>query len=228
MNDCKSYIQVILPLKLEWEPYYALPEGVTVTIGDRVKATCVGKTYNGVVSAVGVQPAINTSSILDIVSVETSLEKIKEEEITLWRKVAEYYMCSIGEVYKAAYPHQKITLEEAKAAALQKAREMREKTLNAMRSKVAKLTSTLEEKKDSLAKATEGTKKKAKLEATVRRLENEVQIASSALSHAENASLEYNDSLKEQFTQPKLSISLTPAQEEAYNSQRSRSSHSCR
>ena len=32
-----AYIQVILPLRLEWEPYYSLPEGVRVEVGDRVR-----------------------------------------------------------------------------------------------------------------------------------------------------------------------------------------------
>ena len=32
-----TYIQVILPLRLEWEPCYRLPEGVRAGVGDRVR-----------------------------------------------------------------------------------------------------------------------------------------------------------------------------------------------
>ena len=81
----RTYIYVILPLKLEWEPCYVLPEGMSVCVGDRVKAPCAGKTYNGVVSAVGIEPTIEEIRIKEIISVESGLEKIREEEIALWR-----------------------------------------------------------------------------------------------------------------------------------------------
>ena len=32
----ERYIQVMLPLKLEWEPYYKLPEGMEAALGDRM------------------------------------------------------------------------------------------------------------------------------------------------------------------------------------------------
>ena len=191
----KTYISVILPLKLEWEPCYALPEkgrneetGMTgdgVKVGDRVKVLFAGKAYTGAVSAVGIEPQTDPEKIKEIVSVESGLERIREEEIALWRRVAEYYMCSVGEVYKAAYPQRKIDLEAAKAAALQKAQERHERMLNAMREKVAKLKAKLEEKESALASAKPGTKKREQLEAMVGRLTNEVSIAEAALAHAE-------------------------------------------
>ena len=54
-----TYISVILPLKLDWEPCYSIPEGMpagSVAVGDRVKLTFAGKAYSGVVSGVGIQP----------------------------------------------------------------------------------------------------------------------------------------------------------------------------
>lgn len=208
----KTYISVILPLKLEWEPCYALPESIQVSqegrpvikegqerdsdgqrgitgermkVGDRVKVLFAGKAYTGVVSAVGIEPQTELSKIKDIVSVESGLERIREEEIELWRRVAEYYMCSVGEVYKAAYPQRKIDLEAARAATLQKAQERHERMLNAMREKVAKLKAKLEEKENALASAKPGTKKREQLEAMVGRLTNEVSIAEAATTHAE-------------------------------------------
>ena len=110
-----TYIQVILPLRLEWEPYYRLPEGVQVDVGDRVRVLFARKEYVGAVSAVDVQPRTEENRILPILSVEEGLPKVLPEEIRFWRAVSDYYLCSIGEVYKAAYPALKIGQEEVDA-----------------------------------------------------------------------------------------------------------------
>ena len=111
----RTYIQVILPLRLEWEPYYALPEGVHVDVGDRVRVRFAQKEYVGAVSAVDVPPQTDENRILNILAVEEGLPKVLPEEIRFWRAVSDYYLCSIGEVYKAAYPSLKIDQEEVEA-----------------------------------------------------------------------------------------------------------------
>ena len=227
-----TYISVILPLKLEWEPCYALPESTQtsqerihgVHVGDRVKVMFAGRAYTGVVSAIGIEPQTELSKIKEIVSVERDLERIREEEIALWRKVAEYYMCSVGEVYKAAYPQRKIDLEAARAAALHKAEERHERMLNAMREKIAKLKAKLEEKENALASAKHGTKKKEQIEGMVERLTKQVSIAQEALDSAEatgQASAGQAGSAGQSGTAGSLAqsepdITLTPAQEKAY------------
>ncbi len=110
-----TYIQVILPLRLEWEPYYRLPEGVQVDVGDRVRVLFARKEYVGAVSAIDVQPRTDENRILPILAVEEGLPKVLPEEIRFWRAVSDYYLCSIGEVYKAAYPALKIGQEEVDA-----------------------------------------------------------------------------------------------------------------
>ena len=221
-----TYISVILPLKLEWEPCYALPESIQtsqerihgVHVGDRVKVMFAGKGYTGVVSAIGIEPQTELSKIKEIVSVERDLERIREEEIALWRRVAEYYMCSVGEVYKAAYPQRKIDLEAARAAALHKAEERHERMLNAMREKIAKLKAKLEEKEKALASAKPGTKKKEQIEGMVERLTKQVSIAQEALASAEatgQASAGQAGSAGS-LAQSEPDITLTPAQEKAY------------
>lgn len=92
------FIQVILPLKLEWEPYYEL-EGAAV--GDRVELVFAHRHYVGVVSAVNVTPE---PGLKVLSAVESELPPIGVEEIGFWRKLADYYLCSVGEVYKVAYP----------------------------------------------------------------------------------------------------------------------------
>jgi primosomal protein N' (replication factor Y) len=210
----KTYISVILPLKLEWEPCYALKDDETLQAGERVKVEFARKVYTGVVSAVGIEPETELHKIKEILTVERGLERIREEEIALWRRVAEYYMCSVGEVYKAAYPQRKIDLEEARAAALHKAQERHERMLNAMREKVGRLKEKIEEKTKALENARPGTKKREQIEGMVDRLTNEFNIASAALAHAESAA---HDGMRKTIsTETEPDMTLTPAQEEAY------------
>ncbi len=116
-----NYISVILPLKLEWIPCYAVPEGAgDVSVGDRVKVMFANRQYMGVVSAEGIEPDADPAKIREILSVEHGMERIQPEEIELWKAISEYYLCSIGEVYKAAYPSGKVNMEEARAVSKRK------------------------------------------------------------------------------------------------------------
>ena len=181
-----QYISVILPLKLEWEPCYSIPETWEgkVSPGDRVKVSFANKVYSGVVSAVGIIPETDPAKIKEIITKEEGLAGILPEEVELWRHVAGYYLCSIGEVYKAAYPGSKINLEEARAAALQKAKERREKLLESMRAKVAKLQDRKTRKEEQLAKVRKGTKAELKYGEELQRIIADLTKAQAALESA--------------------------------------------
>ena len=152
----RTYIQVIIPLKLEWEPCYATQQALKV--GDRVRVVFSNKEYVAVVSAVDVQPDVALSRIKPVLNVESDLERVRTEEIELWRQVAEYYMCTVGEVYKAAYPNVKTSLEEARAAALARARASRARMLSSMQAKAEKTRQRLERRKEQLDRSRPGTK----------------------------------------------------------------------
>ena len=98
------YIQVILPLKLEWEPFYSLPEGMEVEVGSRVRVIFARAFYVGCVSRVDVVPEVDPKRILSIEAVEKDMPLVQESEIAFWRELARYYLCTVGEVYKVAYP----------------------------------------------------------------------------------------------------------------------------
>ena len=109
------FIQVILPLRLEWEPYYLVPEQIPVEVGDRVKVEFANKRYVGVVSATDVQPDPELKPrTLYIVGRETELPPVGPREIRFWREVADYYLCTVGEVYKAALARDAKALSERK------------------------------------------------------------------------------------------------------------------
>ena len=98
--DDRGFIQVILPLRIEWEPYYCLEDAV---VGERVEVAFAHRTYVGVVSRVGVSPGEELSGKIQP-AVRTGLPLIGKEEIAFWRLLADYYLCTPGEVFKAAYP----------------------------------------------------------------------------------------------------------------------------
>ena len=130
----KTFIQVILPLRLEWDPCYYLPEGMQAEVGSRVRVLFAHKEYIGAVSAVDVIPETAVERILPILSVESGLPQVLPEEIRLWKAVASYYLCSVGEVYKAAYPALKREQEAVEA----REQERLEAKLEALRTKMEK------------------------------------------------------------------------------------------
>ncbi len=132
----KRYIQVILPLRLGWEPFYALPSGISVQVGDRVKVLFSRKPYLAVVSRTDTEPSIDNRKVFTIQSVEADLPRVSEQEIAFWRQVADYYLCSIGEVYKLAYPAARA--EEMKATANQARRERLEERIARVEAELAK------------------------------------------------------------------------------------------
>lgn len=150
----KRYISVILPLRLEWEPCYSVPEEIVkIETGDRVKVRFANKDYYGVVSGTDIIPETDPRKIKPITCIEEGIGRIRAEEISLWRAVADYYLCSIGEVYKAAYPQMKVNMEEARASAREKAAARREKLAESIRQRIIKLEARVEKKKEQLAKA---------------------------------------------------------------------------
>ena len=150
----RRYISVILPLRLEWEPCYYVPEEIVrIQTGDRVKVRFANKEYCGVVSRTDIIPETDPRKIKPIICIEEGIGRILPEEITLWRAVADYYLCSIGEVYKAAYPQMKVNMEEARASARKIAAARREKLAESIRQRIVKLEARVEKKKEQLAKA---------------------------------------------------------------------------
>lgn len=156
------YLQVILPLKLNWAPTYKAD--AQIFRGQRVRVEFAHKEYVGVVSRTDVQPDIDPSRILGIISVEDRLPAISEEELKLWEFIAGYYLCSIGEVFKAAYPSMKLRSEEVVAATEERREASRLKKLEAIRARVDRLKIRLIAKEAAIASKKEGTKARAELE----------------------------------------------------------------
>lgn len=119
------YIQVILPLRLGWEPFYIA--GPDAYPGQRVRVNFSGKNYIGVVHRTGVVPDLEENRIKRILGPAEGYDDISPRELELWEFTAEYYLCTIGEVYKTAYPIQKLEAEGAGAREIQRLRTRLEK-----------------------------------------------------------------------------------------------------
>lgn len=186
----RIFIQVILPLRLEWESYYYLeakgeqaqpavgsaavagqdqqptwsaagqanqPDEAVLKVGDRVRVDFAGKEYVGVVSAVDVGRQAEALGIVDrikpIAGKAEGLARVSMQEIALWRQISEYYLCTVGEVYKAAYPAQKVA-EEAVQSRLEAMRAEREEKARArIEDKVRRLRERIEKKAELAGKA---------------------------------------------------------------------------
>ena len=209
------YISVIIPLKIEWEPCYCIPEGMEpedIQIGDRVRVRFANKEYLGAVSAKDITPETDPGKIRPIMSVEKEMERILPEEIELWRAVAEYYLCTTGEVYKAAYPYGKINLEEARAASKSKVRQRRERLIESILIKIGRLEARLARKKEQHEKARKDSTR-ATYHEEILRLKDEIDRAYLALE-AVNCQSGENKEEECNFTK----VVLSYAQEKAYAS----------
>ena len=112
-----KYASVILPVKFSQEIFYLLPDS-QVTVGSWVKVQLATKTYDGVVYRVLSKPQLPRYAegleIKPIMEVEER-PKVEITEIKFWETVSKYWLCTIGEVFKAAYPVQILKQEEVKA-----------------------------------------------------------------------------------------------------------------
>ncbi|MBQ1214607.1 MAG: hypothetical protein IIX81_06270 [Tidjanibacter sp.] len=99
------YADIILPLALRPLSFAigeALAESVEVGCGVEVPLGA-GKVYTGIVSRIHTTrpPYKNIKEILSVVRTEPLASP---EQLALWRWIADYYMCTEGEVMRAALP----------------------------------------------------------------------------------------------------------------------------
>ena len=181
LMDRKRFISVILPLKLEWEPCYWVKDGLEVRVGDRVRVEFARKRYIGVVDGVDIEPEIAHDRIMEAGEVIEGMDRISPQEIELWKQVAQYYMCSVGEVYKAAYPVGKSSLEEARAAASLRNQERIRREIRILEEKIDKRKESIRLKEEKLL-TTGGEKAREKLMEAIARNREQVEALSNRIN----------------------------------------------
>lgn len=176
MDGNLKYLKVILPLKLDWEPCYSvLPgtEGGVPSVGTRVSVRFAGRQYVGVVSESDVAPDIELTKIRMIIRVEDGIPPVTEAEMRLWRFVSDYYLCPVGEVYKAAYPSLKNDGEMIRSRERLRAEERLRRVNAALAAKRERLEAAVERRRAMYEKAVRPETRKKYLEALTK-AENEL------------------------------------------------------
>ncbi len=191
----KRFLQVILPLRLDWEPWYYAMVGSgdadmlpcrEVSVGDRISVRFGPRTYVGVVSNVSNTPAIPEAKVLPVSRIETGLPSVSPEEIKLWRFMADYYMCSIGEVYHQAYPGNRINKEETGIRARQRHEEAVRKAAELLRSRLERLQDRLARKEKELQKR-HNEKVTAELNAAWKKIMDEIRAVNLRIDSLERS-----------------------------------------
>lgn len=101
------YADVILPLPLADSYTYRLSEeyAQTVQTGSRVVVQFGPKRYyTAIVVRKHTDPPQGDYEVKEVTEILDSTPIVSATELKLWRWIANYYMCSIGDVYKAALP----------------------------------------------------------------------------------------------------------------------------
>lgn len=150
----RALIKAILPLRLEWEPCYCVDREVKP--GQRIGVTFSGRPYIAVVHVTDVEGDMDSSKILPVDEYDTGLPPVSAIELELWEFIASYYLCTIGEVYNAAYTHSKTRSESIAAhAAANAARRVSneiaslERNLSHLKERLSKKEALIESRKQS-------------------------------------------------------------------------------
>ena len=179
----KSYVQVLLPLKLEWTPWYCTEEAVRV--GQRVEVIFARKARTGVIVRISGQPDIDPSKVERLQNNDTGLPDITPNELRLWDFISNYYLCTPGEVFKAAYPASKLRSECIGVQIDRRAVQSRERMEAALQRKVDTLEQRLLSKDEQLrSRAESGRKLKPEL---TERLKAERDALASQLEKAKDS-----------------------------------------
>ncbi len=112
-NIADAWIEVILPLAIPKTYTYSVPSFLynKIQIGCRAEVVFgKNKKYAGIIKSVSkIKPAYETKEIINVIDEEPI---VYPPQLSLWKWISDYYMCSEGEVMSAALPtHLKLSSE---------------------------------------------------------------------------------------------------------------------
>lgn len=104
-TSTKLFAEIIIPLALPETYIWEIPSQYisTITLGMRVEVQLRNKKYAGIVSKLIAQ-APKEFKPKEIVNVLDDEPLVYEKQLIFWKWIAQYYMCSEGEVMQAAIP----------------------------------------------------------------------------------------------------------------------------
>ena len=99
-------LDVILPLAIRETYTYAVSDSMPLpAVGARVLVPLGKKTITGIVLREHTEPIAESIALREIIEVLDVTESVvSEQQLQLWQWIADYYMCTLGEVLAAALP----------------------------------------------------------------------------------------------------------------------------
>ena len=221
MSESGKYVQVMLPLKLDWAPYYRCSEGLEVHRGSRVRVSFAGRKYTGV--ALGEPVEERPEGIKNILPVEAlePVRDVREQELDFWAFLADYYLCTEGEAFRMAYPAT-IVKQEIQSARRREKEQARAEAESAekerRRAENARLIAEGRKPRyRKIAAEDKAAEEKAKAEAAKKAAEAKAEETEAANRTTEAKGEEANKAAKErsEIEENLRSVSLSKAQKEA-------------
>lgn len=106
MESLECFVEVLLPLAVEGTYAYAVPSGMAhqVQVGVRVLVPLgKRKLRTGLVVSIHAErPKVEL--VREVIQVLDTSPVVLPEQLALWQWMAEYYVCSLGEIFRAAVP----------------------------------------------------------------------------------------------------------------------------
>ncbi len=102
----RLYASVILPVAVEGNFTYAVPEGMETKVGPGRRVIVplgTRRFYTGLVESVG-DEAPKGLKVREIALCLDDAPVVRGPAVRFWRWIAAYYLCTVGEVFKAALP----------------------------------------------------------------------------------------------------------------------------
>ena len=101
----QQYAEVLLPLAIQGTYTYHIPDGITsLSIGSRVLVPFGRKKFYTAIVVLTHNHAPQGYEVKDLLSVLDPYPIVQHPQLKFWSWIADYYLCTIGEVYKAALP----------------------------------------------------------------------------------------------------------------------------
>lgn len=101
----QQYAEVLLPLPIQGTYTYHIPDSVKdLPIGSRVLVPFGRKKFYTAIVVLTHNRAPQGYEVKELLSVLDSYPILRHPQLKFWSWIAEYYLCTIGEVYKAALP----------------------------------------------------------------------------------------------------------------------------
>ena len=99
-----KYAETLLPLAIPGTYTYRIPDGMTLSIGMRVLVPFGRKKIFTAIVVMLHDKEPKGYDVKEILGILDDKPIVRHPQLDFWQWIADYYLCSMGEVYKAAVP----------------------------------------------------------------------------------------------------------------------------